>query len=372
VDVLRTADPGAAYRALQPEIDAALREVLAGGRYVLGTVVESFERDFAAYIGCRHGIGVNSGTDALHLALRGLGIGAGDEVITVSHTAVATVAAIEMSGARPVLVDVERERRTIAPAAAAAAIGPRTRAVVAVHLYGQPADLEALGQLCERHGLALIEDCAQAHGARAGAARVGSRGAVAAFSFYPTKNLGGLGDGGMIVTSDDALAERLRRLRQYGWSGSRESLEPGWNSRLDPLQAAVLAVKLRHLDAHNERRRALAARYARALADLPLRLPAERGGARHAWHLYVVEAPDRATRDSLLVHLHRSGIEAGVHYPVGVHAQPAYAGRLACGPLSVTDALAAAVLSLPLYPELAESAQDRVVDALRSGLAGRA
>jgi dTDP-4-amino-4,6-dideoxygalactose transaminase len=365
MEVLRTANPRANYHALKADIDAAIQRVLDGPAYILGPVVEGFERSFAAYVGAGHGIGVNSGTDALHLALRGLGIGHGDEVITVSHTAVATVAAIEMSGATPVLVDVEPQWRTIDPAGVAAAIGPRTRAVIAVHLYGQPADLDALGALCARHGLALVEDCAQAHGAGWGNAMAGSRGRVAAFSFYPTKNLGAVGDGGMVVTSDAALADKVRQLRQYGWASSGESMVPGWNSRLDPLQAAVLQAKLEHLDAWTERRRALAARYAAGLAGLPLRLPVQRPGSRHAYHLYVVETADARSRDGLLTFLKGRDILPGIHYPVGVHAQPAYAGRIRSAAMPVTEALSGTVLSLPLYPELADASQDRVIAAIR-------
>lgn len=367
---LQTANPRAGYLALKAGIDAAIARVLDGPYYVLGPEVEAFEQEFAAWVGVGHGVGVNSGTDALHLALRALGVGAGDEVVTVSHTAVATVAAIEMSGATPVLVDVEPRWRTIDPAAVARALGPRTRAVVAVHLYGQPADLAVLGALCRGRGIALVEDCAQAHGARWEEARVGSFGALAAFSFYPTKNLGALGDAGMIVTADADLAARCRLLRQYGWSEPQKSVVPGWNSRLDPLQAAVLRVKLAHLEAGNERRRQLAARYAAGLKGLPLALPAERAGSRHAWHLYVVEAADRAARDALMAHLGALGIRAGVHYPAGVHAQPAYAGRLGAVSLPRTEALTATIFSLPLYPELADADQDRVIAAVR-GFFGR-
>lgn len=367
---LLTSDPRAAYRALKPEIDAAIAHVLDGEAYILGPVVEAFEREFAAYVGAAHAVGVNSGTDALHLILRGLGIGPGDEVITVSHTAVATVAAIGMSGAAPVLVDVEPRWRTIDPAAVGAAIGPRTRAVVAVHLYGQPADLTALGRLCAAHGLALIEDCAQAHGARWGAARVGSFGAAAAFSFYPTKNLGAVGDGGMVVTGDPALASRVRALRQYGWDATRRSLFPGWNSRLDPLQAAVLQVKLPHLDGGNERRCALAQRYAAALLPLPLVLPVERPGSTAVWHLYVIEAEDSRVRDALLAHLRRQGVMAAIHYPAGAHAQPAYAGAVRALPLPVTERLTGRILTLPLYPELSDADQERVIAAVHDFFGG--
>jgi len=364
--MLHTANPTAGYLALKTEIDAAIQAVMQGSSYVLGPVVENFEQRFSDYIGTAHGVGVNSGSDALHLALRGLGIGPGAEVITVSHTAVATVAAIEMAGAVPVLVDVEPDWRTIDPAAVEAQLGPATRAVVAVHLYGHPASLGPLRELCSRRGLLLIEDCAQAHGARCGDQRVGSVGNAGIFSFYPTKNLGGIGDGGMLVTQDDELAQRVRRLRQYGWDTPQQSLVPGWNTRLDTLQAAVLAVKLPHLDAMNDARRRLAAHYGEQLRDLPLRLPAEQPGCQVVYHLYVVEAPDGSTREALRAHLLAAGIAAGIHYPTPVHRQPAYAGRLRCGPLPVTERLAATVLSLPLYPELGLPDQDRVINGIRA------
>ncbi len=363
---IKTANPLAAYRAQQAEIDVAMRRVLESGQYVLGDVVEGFERDFAAWTGTAHGVGVASGTDALHLGLRALGVAPGDEVIAPSLTAVATIAAIEMAGAIPVLADVEPGYHTLAPSAVAPLIGPRTRAILAVHLYGQPADVESLGALAARHGLALVEDCAQAHGARQRGARVGTRGHFAAFSFYPTKNLGALGDAGMLLTDDAGLAARVGRLRQYGWAEPQRSEVPGWNSRLDPLQAAVLGVKLARLEAGNDRRRALAALYAQGLAALPLELPVVRASGEHVFHLYVVRCRDRATRDALRASLAGQGIHAAVHYPLGVHAQPAYAGRLRAGDLAETERVTATALSLPLYPELEAADQARVIAAIRA------
>lgn len=360
------ADPHAGYDALRSEIDAAIAEVLESRRYVLGPAVEAFEENFARYIGARFAIGVNSGTDAIHLAIRALGIGRGDEVITVSHTSGATVAAVEMSGAEPVLVDVEPGWLTIDPGAVERAIGPRTRAVLAVHLYGQSADLAALRDICDRHGLALVEDCAQSHGARWGRDMLGSFGDAACFSFYPTKNLGTVGDGGMILTSRAEVAERARRLRQYGWSDPQWSDSPGWNSRLGPIEAAILDVKLRHLPAAISARRALAAGYGTALDDLPLTLPRDRPGAVHAYHLFVVLTQDGRTREALRAHLGERGIAAQIHYPAPVHVQPAYAGRLRQGDLSETEAIAPRLLSLPLYPELGPERQERVVEAARS------
>lgn len=362
---LLTSDPRAAYRALAPEIDAAIRGVLEGPSYVLGEAVARFEHDFAAYCGARHGIGVNNGTDAIHLALRALGVGPGDEVITVSHTAVATVAAIDMAGAIPVLADVDALTRTIDPRAAEALLTPRTKAVIAVHLYGHPADLGALIPLCEKHDLALIEDCAQAHAAEWNGRRVGSFGRVAAFSFYPTKNLGAIGDAGMVITSDEAVAERLRQLRQYGWRTPQHSELRGWNSRLDPMQAAILSAKLKHLTAQTSRRRAIAARYGEGLGDLPLTLPSVASDCAHAYHLFVIELADQAVRDALRAHLAASGIMAGIHYPEPVHLQPAYTG-IAHGPMTVSERLARTVLSLPLYPEMTDADADRVIGEVRA------
>jgi dTDP-4-amino-4,6-dideoxygalactose transaminase len=271
--VVPVADPQANYLALQAEIDTAIRTVLEGSAYVLGQPVDRFERDFAAYVGVGHGVGVNNGTDALHLAIRSLGIGSGDEVITVSHTAVATVAAIRMSGATPVLVDVDMTTYTIDPEEVRALIGPRTKAIIAVHLYGHPAEMDTLLSICREHRIRLIEDCAQAHGARYHGRMVGSMGDLSAFSFYPTKNLGAIGDGGMVLCNDDGIARRLRMLRQYGWDSPQHSLMEGWNSRLDPLQAAILGVKLRYLPQNTARRRAIAEAYGIGLNGTPLRLP---------------------------------------------------------------------------------------------------
>jgi dTDP-4-amino-4,6-dideoxygalactose transaminase len=367
---IHTADPRAAYLAHSSEIDEAIRSALEQPHFVLGPVVERFEHEFAAFEGSAHGVGVNSGTDALQLALRALGVGRGDEVITVAHTAVATVAAIEMTGATPVLVDVELPWMTIDPAAAADAVGPRTAAIVAVHLYGQVADLAALADLCDRCGLALIEDCAQAHGATWAGKHVGTFGRAAAFSFYPTKNLGTVGDGGMVTTDDAELAARIRMLRQYGWDESRSSVAAGVNSRLGPIEAAILSVKLRHLPGTLAARHAVAQRYGAGLLNLPLMLPAERPQAHQAHHLYVPQCGDVATRDSLLRHLERRGVVAGVHYPVPVHLQPAYRDRVDARELTQTEELAGRVLSLPIYPELTSTQQEHVMAATREHFEG--
>jgi len=361
--VILGSNPKAQYAAHKAAIDAAIARTLAAGRYVLGEEVAAFEREFAAYCGLAHGIGVNSGTDALILALRALRIGAGDEVITVSHTAVATVAAIVAAGAQPVLVDIDPSTFTIDPAAVERAVGSKTRAIIPVHLYGLPADMNAIMAIAERHGLKVIEDCAQATGARYRGLRVGSIGHVGCFSFYPTKNLGAIGDGGMIVTSDYELGERARRLRQYGWDEERSSRLDGVNSRLDEIQAAILRVKLPYLDAANGLRAQIAEFYRNALASSDVIGPASPAGREHVYHLYVVRC---ASRDKTLAALHGAGIVAGIHYPVPVHMQPAFLGRgFDRWPMPHSEQAAAQVLSLPIYPELARIDMEAVVAALR-------
>ena len=356
------ADPHAGYLAHRQEIEAAIARVLESGRYVLGPEVAAFEQELAAYVGVRHAIGVGSGTEALHLALRACGVGAGDEVVTVAHTAVATVAAIELAGAIPVLVDIDASTYTLDPGRLEAAIGARTKAVIAVHIYGQPADLAPIAAIVKHRGLRLIEDCAQAHGARYGGRVVGSFGDIAAFSFYPTKNLGAIGDGGLVATADAGLAEQARLLREYGWAERYVSRVPGWNTRLDELQAAILRVKLRYLDAENSARSRIAAQYRSLLQGSDITLPVEREGALHAYHLFVVRS---ARRDALVAHLERSGVRALVHYPVPVHLQPAYRGRLrGRDALPETELAARQVLSLPMYPELADQDVRRVADAV--------
>lgn len=356
------ANPKASYAAHRAEIDAAIRRVLESGWYILGEEVAALEREFAAYCGLGHAVGVGSGTEALHLALKALGVGAGGEVVTVSHTAVATVSAIELAGARPVLVDVHPASYTLDPAALESALGPRTQAIIAVHLYGQPADLQPIAHLAARQGVPLIEDCAQAHGALYQGRPVGGWGACGCFSFYPTKNMGAIGDGGMVVTGDPALAERLRLLREYGWRERYISSVSGWNSRLDELQAAILRVKLAHLDEDNTRRRHLAALYDDLLSGCAVARPVEMPYGRHVYHLYVVRSPQR---DALRAHLAARGVGTGIHYPAPVHLQPAYAALgYRPGALPVTERLAREVLSLPLYPELGEAAIAYVAEAM--------
>ena len=361
-------DPKAAYLEQQAEIDAAIRRQLASGWYILGQEVEGFEAEFAAFLGAGHGIGVANGTDALVLALRGLGIGRGDKVATVAHTAVATVVAVELAGAVPVLVDIDPATYTMDPAAldAAFAAHPDIKAVIPVHLYGQPADLPAIQALARRHGARLIEDCAQAHGAKLDGRMLGTWGDVACFSLYPTKNLGALGDGGVIATADAALAADLKALRQYGWREHYISDLAGMNSRLDELQAAILRVKLTALGRWNARRRAIAAAYDAGLAGSALVLPQVRPGAEPVYHQYAVRSADR---DGLKARLKARGVASNIHYPVPVHLQAAYRDRLIIGPagLPETERAAREVLSLPMYPQLGDDAVAQVIAAVHEG-----
>lgn len=367
--MIPAANPGAGYRAYRTEIDAAVARVLASGWYVLGAEGVAFERDFAAWLGAARAVGCANGTDALALALRALGIGPGSAVVTVSHTAVATVAAIEMAGAVPILVDIDPPHYTMEPAELADVLAhpppgvPPIRAAIPVHLYGQPADLAPILASCRAHGVAVIEDCSQAHGATLGGRKLGTLGDVGAFSLYPTKNLGALGDGGVLATDDAALAERLAALRQYGWRSHYVSEAVGVNSRLDELQAAILRVKLRHLDAGNARRATIAAVYDAALAGRGVHPPARRPGATHVFHQYVVRVRQR---DAVQARLRAAGIATGVHYPMPVHLQPAYRGRVALGPSAcrASETAASEVLSLPVYPELTEAEVQRIAAVL--------
>ena len=364
-------DPRAGILALRSRIEIAIIQAIESGTYILGPEVQGFEQEFSAFLGVTHGVGVASGTDALILCLRALGVGADDYVVTVSHTAVATVAAIELAGARPLLVDIEPGTGTMSPRALADVLARppgRIAAVMPVHLYGQPADLTAIEPAVKLAGAALVEDAAQAHGALLGARTVGSIGRLAAFSFYPTKNLAAIGDGGMVVTGDDALAERLRALRQYGWRSRYVSDIAGVNSRLDEIQAAILRVRLTMLEAENQRRREIAAIYDSGLAGLPLQLPARRSDATHVFHQYVVRTPHRA---ALQRALRERGIGTNIHYPVPVHLQPAYRGRVAIGPsgLAETERAAREVLSLPMFPQLTEEQVSRVVSGVRAACA---
>jgi dTDP-4-amino-4,6-dideoxygalactose transaminase len=364
------ADPQASYLSRREEIDAAIRRVFDGGRYILGPNVEGFEREFAAYIGLRHGIGVASGTDALILALKALDLPPGSYVASVSHTAVASVAAIELAGFKPLLLDIEPGTMILDPNALERALAKppgKISALLLVHLYGQCGDLESILPLARKHGLKVIEDCAQSHGAAWGKKRLGTLGDLACFSFYPTKNLGGFGDGGAVLAGDDGLAARLRELREYGWHDRYVSDRPGMNSRLHEIQAAMLRVKLPGLDAANARRVALAGLYDQGLKDLGLVLPARQQGGTHVFHQYVLRSK---RRDALRAALDQQGVGTNIHYPVPVHLQGAYRGRLALDPAGMANSEAAAreVLSLPMFPELPEESVLRVIAAVKKSL----
>lgn len=357
------ANPLAQYHSHQEEILEAIKGVLESGHYILGPETEKLEQDFSAYCGVRHGIGVNSGTDALILTLRALDIGPGDEVITVSHTALATVAAIIACGATPVLVDIDPAYYTMDPEHFRLAITAKTKAVLPVHLYGQCADMDAISAIAREHRLLVIEDCAQASGAVYRGKRAGSMGDAACFSFYPTKNLGAIGDGGMVVTHNDSLAKRVRCLRQYGWDEMRITVEPGLNSRLDELQAAILNVKLKHLTMDNNRRRELALAYAKGLAGHGFGLPEVRANTNHAYHLYVITS---AGRDALAKNLLEAGISTGIHYPLMAHQHGGYKDRCRVpkAGLIVTEQMGGKILSLPMYPELSTSEIAKIISAL--------
>ncbi len=351
-----------AQDALREELAAAVRRVMDASQYVLGSEVEAFEREFADFCGARHCVGVGNGMQAIELVLRALGVGAGDEVVTVSHTAFPTVAAITATGATAVLVDVDPETFCMRPEALAESFGARTRAVLPVHLYGRCADMQPIVELAQEAGVPVVEDAAQAHGASYRGRRVGTLGLAAAFSFYPTKNLGALGDAGAIVTDDNELARQVRRLRNYGEESKYVNVVPGYNTRLDELQAAVLRVKLPHLEAWTAERRSIAGLYDELLTGASALSPAPDAG--HVYHLYVVRSD---ARDALREHLHSAGIGSHLHYPVPVHSQAAYrdGGLRIVGSLETTNRLAAEVLSLPAYPGLQASQAREVVDAVQ-------
>jgi dTDP-4-amino-4,6-dideoxygalactose transaminase len=356
--------------ALRASLETEVGRVFERGRFIMGDSGAEIERELAKYCGVAHGVGVASGTDALWLALEALGVGPGDEVVTVSNTCAPTIAAVLKAGAIPVLVDVDPQTLTMDPARAEAALNPRSKCLLPVHLYGECADLGALRDLSERRGLILLEDCAQAHGAEYGDRRAGSVGHAGAFSFYPTKNLWALGDAGMVVTDDPALAERLRLLRNYGYGEPNRSVLKGYNSRLDEVQAAVLLAGLARLDDWNDRRRSIAARYTAAFQGSAITPPMEAAGARHVYHLYVVRSTERQrVREAL----HQRGIETMIHYPVPVHRQEGYASLARIGPggLALTERLASEIFSLPLYPELTDHEVDRVIEAVTAASASR-
>lgn len=344
-------DLAAQYRSIQAEIEDTVKAVLASTQYILGPEVTAFEEEFASYVGADAAVGVASGTAALQLSLQACGIGAGDEVITTAHTFIATTEAVSNLGAAPVFVDIDPVTYNLDPERVEAAITPRTRAIMPVHLYGQPADMDALGDIAARHGLRLIEDAAQAHGAEFGGRRCGSIGDLACFSFYPGKNLGAYGDAGAVSGNDEELLVRVRRLRDHGRISKYEHTEIGSGERLDTIQAAVLRIKLRHLERWTEARRAHARRYDELLAGTDVITPHEDPRARHVYHLYVIRS---RARDELLAHLRAAGVQAGIHYPVPLHRQPAYGTQYASLSLPETERAAREVLSLPLFPEMTE------------------
>lgn len=353
--------PKAQYLAHKKEIEEAVSRVLESGWYILGEEVKTFEEEFSNFIGTSFGIGTGSGTESLHTALAACGIGPGDEVITVSFTAVATAAAVELTGASPIFVDIEPDFYTIDPIKIESAITSNTKAVVPVHIYGQPADMDPVLEVAKAHDLLVIEDCAQAHGALYKGKRVGSIGDMGCFSFYPTKNLGAIGDGGMITTDNEEWAHKARLLREYGWAERYVSHFPGWNTRLDEVQAAILRVKLKHLDEDNEKRRQLAGVYTSKLSRTSLSLPQIREGGAHVFHLYVVQSE---RRDRLLSFLRDNNIGASIHYPKPVHLQPAYSGTEGWESLGETEKASAHILTLPMYPELSSADISTVIEAI--------
>ncbi|MDP2737329.1 MAG: DegT/DnrJ/EryC1/StrS family aminotransferase [Pseudorhodobacter sp.] len=358
-------DLRAAYRALQTEIDAAVARVLDSGWYVLGPEVEAFEVEWAAWCGADHAVGVANGLDALTLALRALEVGPGDEVIVPSNTYIATWLAVSAVGATPVPVEPDPATHNIDPTRIAAAVSSRTKVLLPVHLYGQPADLDPILAVARTHGLAVVEDAAQAHGARYKGRAIGAHGDVVCWSFYPGKNLGAMGDGGAVTTNRGDLADRIRVLRNYGSRVKYVNEVQGVNSRLDPLQAAVLRVKLKYLDAWTDRRRVLAARYASGLARSGLILPHVPNWADPAWHLYVVRSPER---DALQARLAAAGIATLIHYPIAPHMQAAYADLgIAPEALPLARRLAGEMLSLPIGPQLDPAQLDAVITTIAGG-----
>ena len=357
------ADLEAGYRELSGEIDAAVARVLASGWYIGGLEVEAFEEDWASYCGAKHCVGVANGLDALHLALRAMDIGPGDEVIVASNSYIATLLAVSMTGATPVLVEPDPDTYNLDPSRIEAAITPRTKAILPTHLYGQPAELDPMLEISRRHGLRLLEDAAQAHGARYKGTRIGAHGDAVAWSFYPTKNLGAAGDAGALTTNDPEIARRVRLLGNYGTSKRYVADVKGVNSRLDPLQAAILAVKLRHLDEWNDRRRRVAAYYSAALADADVIIPTVPAWAEPVWYLYVIRPTDR---DRLASQLAEQGVGTLIHYPIPPHLQQAYEDlRLPRGSFPIAERLADSVLSLPIGPHLGRAEMDLIAKSFR-------
>ena len=358
-------DPSASYQAHKSEIDQAIKRVLDSGWYVLGTEVEAFEKEFASFHSEDfYAVGVANGTDAIALCLRGLGLGIGDEVITPSHTAVATVAGIEQAGCTAVFADIDPITRCIAPKSVRERVGANTRAIMPVHIYGQPAEMLKILEIAQAHNLVVIEDCSQAHGAEIDGQKVGTFADISAFSCYPTKNLGGTGDGGVILCRYEEFAEKIKSLRQYGWNEERESISSGFNSRLDELQAAILRVKLQHLADDNAKRRKIAQNYNAAFKDLPITIPISAENELHAMHLYVIEC-DR--RNEFMHYLRSHQIGASLHYPLAVHQHAAYSHLIRRDDnLQVTYRFYQRNLTLPMYPELSDDAAEHIISKVQN------
>lgn len=351
-----------AYLTHKDEIDSAIHRVLDSGLYLQGSEVRSFEEEFSRYLDIAYATAVGNGTDAITIALKSCGIGPGDEVITVSHTAVATVAAIELTGAVPVLVDINPDTFTLDPELIEGSITRKTKAVLPVHLYGHPADMNRILRIANIHGLHVVEDCAQSHGALLNKRKTGSFGDIATFSFYPTKNLGAMGDGGMVVTRSPELAERVKLLHQYGWKERDHSIIPGMNSRMDEIQAAILRIRLKYLDQENSIRRSFAEIYSKNLTECEVILPEERADAYHVYHQYVIKT---VKRDSLKNYLAEHDQKTQIHYPVPVHLQPAYLNRLQSRRLSQTELICSQILSLPMHPFIEKTVIEEICDLIR-------
>jgi len=366
--VIPTSDPSASYKSHKSEIDLAIKRVLDSGWYVLGNEVKLFENEFAAFHGENlHATGVANGTDAIALCLRGLGLGPGDEVITPSHTAVATVAGIEQAGCNPVFADIDPNTRCISPDSIKENLGGNTRAIMPVHIYGQPAEMYKILEISNAHKLAVVEDCSQAHGAEIDGQKVGTFADISAYSCYPTKNLGGTGDGGVILCRSKEFSEKIKSLRQYGWNEDRESINAGFNSRLDEMQAAILRVKLSHLSNDNEKRRLIAQRYNQAFQVLPITLPSQKTNELHAMHLYVIECE---RRDELLEYLRSKNVGASLHYPLAGHQHAAYANRIRGGDdVPMTEIFYRKNLTLPIFPQLSDENVDHIISTVLSWFA---
>lgn len=355
------------YKRLQQQIDVAVKRVLQSGWFVLGREVAAFEEDFAAYLGVKHVIGVNSGSDALFLVLKAMGIGCGDEVMTVSHTFISTADAIVRNGARPVFVDIDPQSYCMAADRIEGSITSKTKAILPVHLYGHPADMDSIMKLAQKHNLRVIEDACQAHGAIYRGRKAGTLGDVSCFSFYPTKNLGAYGDAGAIATNDDQLAEKLRMMRNYGQSEKYVHQFVGVNSRMDEIQAGVLRVKLQVLDTWNSQRRDIAEYYTKELSGLDIVLPQSKEGVRHVYHQYVIRIPG-SNRDRVQQQLSEIGIATQIHYPIPIHLQPAYRSQAEELSLPHTEQVCKEVLSLPIYPGLEKDGACQIVQGVHQCL----